>query len=152
MWSAYAEIWWPSSLLLVHNKLPPVDTVMDFPPRRSLTKDFSSSFMGSLLLLNVQWQEKKKDNFVAMLCPLTTNTEQTHRSGFTGLSQLEVGDSSGCPVPWEQKLLTQQCRQHCWVALSGVGRRGDGVRGLTSLYPPVSLNEQKSFLLSPGLA
>lgn len=33
---------------------------------------------------------------------------------------------------------------------TGGGGR-DGVRGLTSLYPPVSLNEQKSFLLSPGL-
>lgn len=32
----------------------------------------------------------------------------------------------------------------------GEGGGGDGVRGLTSLYPPVSLNEQKSFLLSPG--
>lgn len=50
---------------LVHNKLPPVDAVMDFPPRRSLIKDFGSSFMGSLLLLNAQWKERgegeKKD-------------------------------------------------------------------------------------------
>lgn len=44
----------------MHNKLPPVDTVMDFPPRRSLIKDFGSSFMGSLLLLNAQRQEKRK--------------------------------------------------------------------------------------------
>ena len=37
--------------------------------------------------------------------------------------------------------------------LSGTvgGRRGGGVRGLTSLYPPVSLNVQKSLPLPSGL-
>lgn len=34
--------------------------VMDFPPQRSLIKDFGSSFMDSLLLLNAQWQEEEK--------------------------------------------------------------------------------------------
>lgn len=54
-------------LLLVHNNLLPSDIEMD---SSSLIKAFGSSFMDSLVLLNVQRQKRQ---FLAALCSLTTN-------------------------------------------------------------------------------
>lgn len=77
----------------MHNNLLLLDAVMDFPSLRfasSLIKAFGSSFMDSLVLFNVQQQKRQ---FLAALCRLSTNIKETQWSGFTGLSQLEVGDS-----------------------------------------------------------
>lgn len=57
MLTLYVDCYGTFQLLLVHDKLLPLDIVMDFPSLRfasSLIKAFGSSFMDSLVLLNVQ--------------------------------------------------------------------------------------------------
>lgn len=137
----------------MHNKLPPVDTVMDFPPRRSLIKDFGSSFMGSLLLLNAQRQEKKRKKKKTFRSEAVSSNHQYradtlewfHRSQPTG-----GGRQFGPSRPVRTETVNTAMPPAVLSGTIGGGEGSDGVRGLTSLYPPVSLNEQKSFLLSPG--
>lgn len=75
------------------DKLLPLDIVMDFTSNRfasSSMKGFGLPFMDSLVLLNVQQQKRQS---LAALCRLTATIKWTQWSGFTVLSQLEVGDS-----------------------------------------------------------
>lgn len=66
---------------------------MDFPPQRSLIKDFGSSFMDSLLLLNAQWRCGGGGEYNQGAAFGSEAVSSNQRSGFGGLTQLEVGDS-----------------------------------------------------------
>lgn len=94
-------------LLFVQDKLPPLDTVMDFSPLRfpsRLIRAFGLSFMGSLVLLSVQQQHRggrggrgtgRGISWPCAVLQTTTASEWTHRSGFVGLSQPGGGRQSG---------------------------------------------------------
>lgn len=121
---------------------------MDFPSLRfasSLIKALGLSFMDSLVLLNVQQQKRQS------LAALSSNhqykadtVEWFHQSQPTG-----GGRQLGLSRPVRTETVNTAMAS---ALLSGTNRgRGCVVRGLTSLYPPVSLIEQKSFLLSLGL-
>lgn len=145
MSTLYADCYDTFQLLLVQW---PSDIVMDFPSIRfasSLIKAFGSSFMDSLFLLNVQRQKRQ---FLA--APPSYNhqykvdtVEWFHRSQPTG-----GGRQLGLSRPVRTETVNTAMAP---ALLSGTNRgRGCVVRGLTSLYPPVSPIEQKSFLLSLG--
>lgn len=111
--------------------------------------------MGSLLLLNAQWQEKKEKKTFHSVAVSSNHqyradtVEWFHRSQPTGGGR-QFGPSR--PVRTETVNTAMPPAVLSGTIGGGEWRGGrDGVRGLTSLYPPVSLNEQKSFLLSPGL-
>lgn len=123
------------------------ETLMAFPSLRFAScfiKALRLSFMDSLVLLNVQ-QQKRQFLAVSSNHQYKIDTvEWFHRSQPTG-----GGRQLGLSHPMRTETVNTAMAP---ALLSGTNRRrGCVVRGLTSLYPPVSLIEQKSFLLSLGL-
>lgn len=126
---------------------------MDFPPQRSLITDFGSSFMDSLLLLNARWQEEgknKRGGEEAFGSKAASSTQQRGADAAEWFQPTGGGRQLGLSRPGRTETVNTAMPP---ALLSGTvaGWRGGGARGLTSRYPPVSLNEQKSFLLSLGL-
>lgn len=121
--------------------MTPSDNEVNFPSIRlasSLIKAFGSSFTGSLFLLNVQQQKRP---FLAPPCRINhqykvDTVEWFHRSRPTG-----GGRQLGLSRPVRTETVNTAMAP---ALLSGTNRgRGRVVRGLTSLYPPVSPHRAK---------
>lgn len=103
--------------------------------------------MDSLVLLNVQDQEKK----AFLGCAVSSNHQ--YKVDTVEWFRWSQPSGGGRQLGLSRPVRTETVNTAMPPALlSGTNRgRGCVVRGLTSLYPPVSPVEQKSFLLSLGL-
>lgn len=146
-------------LLFVQDKLPPLDTVMDFSPLRfpsRLIRAFGLSFMGSLVLLNVQQQQQKaeEEEEAFLGCAPSSEPPPPPRSGHTGVvssasANPEVGDSPGLSHPVRTETVNTAAPPALLSGTNAGGRgRGCAARGedspLSTLQFPRSSSKKEN--------